>query len=212
MILPALMGKKDLMEWYMLASKWRRVVAPAVTVLLLVDCSNSLSRSQLQAQDSLQRLHVAGQREIECRAVAARNPHYQILRQDMPLTNFAAITVSEMSNQNFATKDEILALDSWTSDINACLEPFIQETDATIPSIGPIIEASWNDENVVFVKLAHHQMKWGEAAMSLRTAKIKQRSDLIDRADKVSEELSRIELARYNRRTAVITSVLGALP
>ena len=117
-----------------------------------------------------------------------------------------------MSNQNFATKDEILALDSWTGDINPCLEPFIQETDATIPSIGPIIEASWNDENVMFVKLAHHQMKWGEAVTSLRTNKIKLRSDLVDRAGKASEELNRIDLARYNRRTAVITSILGVLP
>jgi hypothetical protein len=119
------MGKKECMKWYMLVPEWRRVVVPAIAALLLVGCTSSLSRSQLQAQDSLRRFHEAGQREIECRAVAARNPHYQMLRQDMPLTNFAAITVSEMSNQNFATKDEILALDSWTSDINACLEPFI---------------------------------------------------------------------------------------
>ena len=197
------------MKWY---SEWRRVVVPGVAVLLLVGCSNALSQSRLQAQDNLRRFRAAGQREINCRAAAARNPHYQILRQDMPLTNFAAITLSEMSNQNFATKNEILALNSWTSDINACLEPFIQETDATIPSIGPIMEASWNDENVVFVRLAHHRMKWGEAVTVLRTDKIKLRSDLIDRADKVSEELSRIELARFNRRTSVITTVLGILP
>ena len=200
------------MNCYISALKWRRVAAPAVAVLILGACTSALSQPKSNAEDSLRRFRVEAQTEIKCQAAAARNPQYQILRGDMPLTDFEAVTLSEMANQNFATNEEISALDAWTNDINVCLQPLLHDTDATVASIGPIIEASWNDNNAVFVKLVHHQMRWGETVTRLKGDRIKLRADVIARADKVSEELGKLQMAQFNRNTAIITAAIGILP
>ena len=61
----------------------------------------------------------------------------------MPVTDVDAAQLSHLTDQKIAAKYEILALDSWTGDVTAFLQRPLQEVDATIPSFGPIIEASW---------------------------------------------------------------------
>ncbi len=191
--------------------RWR-VAALAVTASLFGACTSSPLQSKLNTQNNLRQFRVATQRAIECRTKAAQDPRYQVLREQIPLTNIDAAQLSQMADQKFATKGEILALDSWTGDVNACLERLLREVDTTIPSFGPIIEASWNDDNTVFVKLAHHQTTWGDAIMSLKRNKTKLRTDLIARADQVAAEVTKMEQAQFNRRTAIISSVIGILP
>lgn len=200
------------MNWYLPAAEWWCLGALAVTVPLLGACSGSVWQSERSTENSLRDFRAAAQRATECRALAARNPRYHILQEHMPLTDIQAATLSQMASQKFATKDEISALGYWTSDLNACLEPLLQKADATIPGIGPILEAWWDDDNVVFVKLVHHQVTWGEVVVRLRSNRTKMRANAIARADRVSEDISKMELAQFNRRTAIVSSVIGILP
>jgi chorismate mutase len=80
------------------------------------------------------------------------------------------------------------------------------------PALGPSLMASWNDDIALFVKLVHRRMSWGEAVMRLKNNRAKLRADVIARADQVSAELSKMERAQYDRRTAIVTSVIGILP
>ncbi len=123
----------------------------------------------LNAQNSLQRFRAATEKAIECRDRAARNPRYQSLDQRMPLTDIGAARLSQMADTRHATNNEIIALGAWLSDIDICRDRLLRSTDKTIPGFGPVIEASWNDDDVVFVNLAHHKVTWGEAIMRLRS-------------------------------------------
>jgi hypothetical protein len=193
------------------------VAACAVAIALLGACADSESRSQMkaqkmQAQEDLRRFRDAAQQAVHCRAEAAQNSRYQVLSEHMPLTDLDDATLSQMTDKNFATDSEIAALDAWTRDMNRCLEALVREANATIPSFGPVVEASWNDDTVVFVKLAHREMTWGEAVIRLKSNTIKMRADLIARADQVSAQISKVDQTEYNRSTSIITSIIGLLP
>jgi hypothetical protein len=194
------------------ASKWWCLAPFAVAIALLGACAGSLHQSQIDTQNNLQRFREAARDAVQCRATAARDPRYQILNQHMPLANIDDANLSQMIDERFATNSEIAVLASWIRDVNGCLERLLRETNATISAFGPIIEASWNNDIAVFVKLAHRQMNWGEAVMRLKSNTTKLRADVIARADQVSAELSKMEQAEFNRRTAIITSVIGILP
>jgi hypothetical protein len=184
---------------------------------LLGACADSESRSQMKAQkikaqDDLRRFREATQQAVHCRAEAAGNSRYQVLNEHMPLTDLDDATLSQMTDKKLATDTEIAALDSWTRDMNRCLEPLLREANATIPSFGPIVDASWDSDTEVFVKLAHREMTWGEAVIRLRSNSTKMRADLIARADQVSAQISKVDQTEYNRSTSIITSILGVLP
>ena len=70
----------------------------------------------------------------------------------------------------------------------------------------------WNEAEAVFVKLAHRQIRWGEAVMLLQNDITKLRAELIARADQASAEIGKMELSQFNRRTAIINAVIGILP
>jgi hypothetical protein len=193
------------------------VAACAVAMALLGACVGSESRSQMkaqkvQAQENLQRFRAAAEQAVHCRAAAAGNSRYQGLNEHMPLADLDDATLSQMTDKTFATDSEIAALDSWTRDVNRCLEPLLHEANATIPSFGPILEASWNGDTAVFVKLAHREMTWGEAVIRLKSNRTKMRADLIARADQVSAQISKVDQTEYNRSTSIITSVIGIVP
>jgi hypothetical protein len=194
------------------ASRWWCLAAFAVAIALLGACADSLPQSRIDTQNSLWRFRAVARDAVQCRATAARNPRYQILNQHMPLANIDDANLSQMIDQKFATNSEIAVLDSWTRDVNGCLERLFREINGTIPAFGPIIEASWDDDIAVFVKLAHRQMSWGEAVMRLKSNTTKLRAAVIARADQVSAEISKMEQAQFDRRTAIITSVIGILP
>jgi hypothetical protein len=203
--------------WYLPPSKPWCVAACAVAMALLGACADSESRSQMkaqkmQAQENLRRFREAAQQAVHCRAAAAGNSRYQVLNEHLPLADLDDATLFQMTDKEFATDSEIAALDVWTRDTNRCLAPLLREADATIPSFGPIVEASWNDDTAVFVKLAHREMTWGEAVIRLKSNTTKMRADLIARADQVSAQISKVDQTEYNRSTSIITSIIGILP
>jgi hypothetical protein len=203
--------------YYLPPSKPWCVAVCAVAIALLGACADSESRSQvkaqkMQAQEDLRRFREAAQQAVHCRAEAARDSRYQVLSEHMPLTDLDDSTLSQMTDKKFATDSEIAALDAWTRDMNRCLEALVREANATIPSFGPIVEASWDSDTVVFVKLAHREMTWGEAVIRLKSNTIKMRADLIARADQVSAQISKVDQTEYNRSTSIITSIIGILP
>jgi hypothetical protein len=202
---------------YLPPSKPWCVAACAIAMALLGACADSESRSQMkaqkmQAQENLRRFREAAQQAIHCRAEAARNSRYDVLNEHMPLTDLDDATLAQMTDRELATDSEIAALDSWTRDMNRCLEPLLREANATIPSFGPIVEASWDSDTVVFVKLAHRETTWGEAVIRLKSNTTKMRADLIARADQVSAQISKVDQTEYNRSTSIITSIIGVLP
>jgi len=203
--------------YYLPPSKPWCVAVCAVAIALLGACADSESRSQvkaqkMQAQEDLRRFREAAQQAVHCRAEAARDSRYQVLSEHMPLTDLDDATLFQMTDKEFATESEIAALDAWTRDMNRCLEALVREANATIPSFGPIVEASWDSDTVVFVKLAHREMTWGEAVIRLKSNTIKMRADLIARADQVSAQISKVDQTEYNRSTSIITSIIGILP
>jgi len=107
---------------------------------------------------------------------------------------------------------EIEALGAWTNAIYACSETLAEATSATISGMRTSIEASWYDDLAVFVKLDRHQIGWSEAASDLKRNTIKRRTEVAARADKIPGDLDKMSLARYNRCTEIITSIIGIVP
>ena len=74
-------------------------------------------------------------------------------------------------------------------------------TDETLPAFGPIIEASRDDDDAVFVKLAQHRLTWGEAVMRLKDNRTRLRASVVDRGDQVLADLGRAQQEQLGRRT-----------
>ena len=165
-----------------------------------------------KSQDDLQRFVVAAQDAVGCRATAARNPRYLVLDRHMPLADVGSASLPQMLDRTLATGAEVSALDAWDHDVNACRERLLQVTDRTLPSFGPIIEASRDADDAVFVKLAQHRLTWGEAVMRLKDNRTKLRASVVDRADQVTAELGRAQQEQLGRRTAILSSVIRILP
>ena len=97
-------------------------------------------------------------------------------------------------------------------DINTCRNQLLQVTKETLQSFAPIIEASRDVDNEVFVKLARHEMTWGGAVLCLQRSRTKLRANFIARADHVGADIDKLQQAQLNRRTALMSSVVGILP
>lgn len=184
----------------------------AASLLLGACAAPSQIATMQKTEDYLQRFVTAAQEALDCRAAAARGPRYQALNRHMPLADVGSATLPQMLDPAFATSAEVEALAAWTRDANACREPLLQVTDDTLPSFGPIIEASRDADDAVFVKLAQHRLTWGEAVMGLKDNRTKLHASVIDRADQVTAELGRAQQEQLTRRTAILSSVIRILP
>ena len=191
---------------------WRYAAVLAALSLLGACAVQSQSAGMQMSQDNLQRFATAADQAAECRRSVAENPAYRLLRRHMPLTNVGSATLPQMAAAELATADEIVVLDAWASDLNACRERLLQEADSTFPTFGPIIEQGRNDDNAVFVMLARHDLTWGDAVMRLMSNRTKMRSDLIKGADQILSDLVRLQQAQLGRRTTIMSSIIRILP
>jgi hypothetical protein len=171
--------------------------------------------SQLEGRNielDLQRFIAATNDAIACRITAAQNPRYRILAERMPLTDIGSASLPQMTDPGLATRAQILSLDAWSHDLNACREPLLQVTYNTLPSFGPIIEAARDEDDATFVQLAEHKVTWGEAVMRLKRNRTTLRANLTARADQVLAELGKQEEEQRNRRATILSSIIRALP
>ena len=192
--------------------QWRQAVCLAALPLLSACVVPSQATGVQTTQDNLSGFAAAADHAAECRATVARDPAYRILRRHMPLIKLGSATLPQMADRERATGDEIVALDAWTRDINACRERLLQETDRTIPTFGPIIEQARNDDNAVFVMLARRELTWGDAVMLLMGNRTQMRSGLIHGADQVISDVARLQQAELGRRTTILNSIIRILP
>ena len=171
--------------------------------------------SQLEIRNTeldLQRFIAAANDAIACRTATAQNPRYRILDERMPLTDIGSASLPQMIYQGFATPAQVLALDTWSHDLNACREPLLQVTYNTLPSFGPIIEAARDEDDATFVQLAEHKVTWGEAVIRLKRNRTTLRANLTARADQVLAELGKQEEEQRNRRATILSSIIRTLP
>jgi hypothetical protein len=197
---------------YLPASRWSGAVGFAIAVPLLGGCGLSEFAKTQHTENSLQQFRAATQEAAECRAEIAQKPQYQILGQHMPLTDIDDASLSQMAAPEFATKGEISALNAWIDDLKPCRDRLVQAIVITIPSFRPIFETWWDNDDIVFVRLAHHKIAWGEAVLALRGNATKLQAEAISHADLVLAELEKQEQAQIARRTAILSSIIGKLP
>ena len=160
----------------------------------------------------LQRFVAATNDAIACRATAAQNPRYRILDERMALTDIGSASLPQMTDPALATRAQILALDAWSHDLNACREQLLQVTYNTLPSFGPIIEAARDQDDATFVQLAERKVTWGKAVMQLKRSRTTLRADLTGRADQVLAEHGKQEQEQLNRRATILSSIIRILP
>jgi hypothetical protein len=170
---------------------------------------------QLEIRNSeldLQRFVVATNDAIACRTAAAQNPRYRILDERMPLTDIGSASLPQMTDPDLATRAQILALDTWSRDLNRCREPLLQATYNTLPSFGPIIEAARDEDDATFVQLTEHKVTWGKAVTQLKRNRTTLRANLTAGADQVLAELGKQEQEQLNRRATIVSSIIRTLP
>jgi hypothetical protein len=199
-------------KWYPPASRWRGFLALSIAISMLGGCVLDEAAKTLHTENSLRRFQKATQDAVECRAALARSPKYRILNQRMPLTDLDSASLWQMADLGLATKGEISALNAWIGDLKPCRDRLIEEVIVTLPGFRPTLEAGWNDDEAVFVKLAHHKVAWGEAIMALKSNATKLQTEVISRADQVLAEIEKQEETQISRRTAILSSIVGKLP
>jgi hypothetical protein len=199
-------------KWCLPAPRWRVALAFTVAIPVLGDCGLDEAAKTLHTENSLRRFRDASQDAVECRAALARDPKYRILDQHMPLTDIDAASLSQMADLELATKGEISALNAWVRELKPCRDRLTQAIIITLPSFRPIFEAGWNDDEAVFVKLAHHKLAWGEAILALKSNATKLQTEVISRAEQVLAEIEKQEETQISRRTAIMGAVIGKLP
>lgn len=189
-----------------------RLLALAAALLIAACASSQQAAAVATTQDGLQRTLAATEKALQCRAANARNPAYAVLQRHMPLANIGMATLPQMTDRSHASTMERAALDSWIRDENDCRQHLLEAIDGTLPSFGPILEAGRDDDDAVYVGLAQRRLTWGEAVMRLRANRTRLRAAMIARGDKVLSEVSRMQQAQLDRRTAILSSVIRILP
>ncbi len=193
-----------------------RVRSPSrvlLAVLLLAACTNPEHDAQVQALDTaLRGATVATQEAIGCRARLAQEPRFRMLQRRMPLTDIGSATLPQMADPAHATLEEIVALDAWSRGLNTCRERLLQALNTTLPSLGPIVEASRDDDAAAFVALAHRRSTWGDTVVRLMKNRTKLRAALIDQANQTVADISKLQQQQFNRRTTILSSVIRILP
>jgi len=180
--------------------------------LIAAACSVPSQLERRNIELDLQRFVAATNDAIACRTAAAQNARYRILDERMPLTDIGSASLSQMTDPALATRAQILALDAWAQDLNACREPLLQATYNTLPSFGPIIEAAGDEDDATFVQLTEQKVTWGNAVMQLKRNRTRLRADLTARADQVLAELGKQEQEQLNRRATILSSIIRTLP
>ena len=189
--------------------RWRPAGLAALSVL--ASCGASQLFTPYASRANLQRFAAAAQAAMECRAAAARNPQYRILDRRIPLADVGAATLHQMADPDLVASSEVAALDAWLGELNACREKLLQAANDTLPAFGPIIEASRDDDDAIFVELAQHKLTWGNAVMRLKSTRTKLSADLIARADQTLGESRRLEQEQLNRRVKLLSAVADFL-
>jgi hypothetical protein len=180
--------------------------------LIAAACAGPSQLERRNVELDLQRFVAATNDAIACRTAAAQNPRYRILDERMPLTDIGSASLPQMTYPGFATRAQILTLDAWSHDLNACREPLLQVTYNTLPSFGPIIEAARDEDDATFAQLTKQKVTWGEAVMRLKRDRTTLRANLTARADQVLAELGKQEQEQLNRRATIFSSIIRALP
>lgn len=129
----------------------------------------------------------------------------------MPLDDIGRASLLQMADPELVTSSEVAALDAWTGDLNACRERLLQVANKTLPAFGPIVEASRDDDDAIFVELAQRKLTWGRAVMRLKSTRTRLRADLIARADQVLGEARKLEQQQLNRRVTLLSTVVDIL-
>jgi hypothetical protein len=128
------------------------------------------------------------------------------------LTNMAEASLPQMADPRFASKSEIAALGAWSLNLSECRERLLEVADNTLPSFGPIIDGSGNEDDAIFVQLSQHKMAWGTAVLRLKYNRTKLRSDLFTAADQIITNLNKMEEEQLNGRATILSSVIRAFP
>lgn len=194
-------------------ARFRSAALGVLAVLLLGACTDQEQKAQVQALDTaLQRARTATQEAIDCRAHLAQESRFRILERRMPLMDIGSATLPQLADPAHATAKEIVALDAWSRDLNTCRERLLQALNTTLPSLGPIVEASRDDDAAAFVALAHQRSTWGDTVAQLMKNRTKLRAALIDQANQTVADISKLQQQQFDRRTTILSSVIRILP
>ncbi|HEX2940878.1 MAG TPA: hypothetical protein VHO91_07505, partial [Rhodopila sp.] len=186
------------------------VVALWLAALPLIGACSTLAGQG--AQNDLQRFVAATEDALKCRAEVTMRPRYRPLLQRLPLTDLGTATLAQMTEPDFATREEISVLDDWTRAVNVCRQQLLRIAEATFPVCGPSIEAAQDNDDAVFVRLAERKLTWGQAVMQLKVNRTKLRADLFARVDGFISERGKLQQAEWDRRTTILSSVIRILP
>jgi hypothetical protein len=192
---------------------WQRIVILGSAACALAACTLPQHNSRKNVRpDDLKRFEAAAQAAVECRAAASRDPRYSILVVHIPLDDIGKTTLPQMIDSHLATSDEVAALDAWTRDVGSCRDQLLQVTYTDLPSFGPSIEKAQDDDDSVFVMLAHHKLTWGQGVVRLKADRTALRASLIARTDELVAQTAAAQEEERNRRTTILSSVIRILP
>lgn len=191
----------------------RIVLAAGLMTASLDACSPMSESAAIESYlNSVAQFRIAADKAVACRNAAAESPRYQVLFRHVPLADIDAASLRQMADRSFATGEESALLGGWIESLNHCTRPLLQATAVTLPNLGPIIEASLNNDDAVYVGLVQHRLAWGEAVLRLKSNRTKMRAELLAGADRILEQSIERQQGTLNRRANLLSSVIRIIP
>lgn len=168
--------------------------------------------ADIEAQRLADTVESATQQGVRCRTSISSKPGYRILAAHFPLVDIEEATLPQMKDESLANREEDVALAAWQQDIRLCGNQLVDFARQTTPAYVPIIIATWNKDDEVFVQLARRKMAWGDAVMRLKANRTELLTKVADQLSRMTRELNERQQKALDRRASYLDSLLGLVP
>jgi hypothetical protein len=147
-----------------------------------------------------------------CRDLIEGNPRYQQLASRFPLGSIFDATLSQMTDRQLASSDDIASLDLWLRDVRQCRNQIVDITLRDFPTALAVLVVAWNKDDGVFVLLATRKVAWGKAIMEVRANRAELLTALASQTMELSKQASAERQAQLTRRIALFSALTNLAP
>jgi hypothetical protein len=182
--------------------RFKKLVAVAMTTLL-AGCATG-AQQQYRAMVSGNQT-VAAQAKA-CAAQAYNSPEMAIVRPHFPLDPREA-TLAQLSDQSFATKQEIEAILAVYPQLQACRKGMLEGIQKTTPSVVPMLAKEFAAADDDTILLVQRKMAWGDRVRRGRDRLVATQAELSAEGQRITAGLEQQHEAELARRQAALDAL-----
>ena len=181
--------------------------------LLLLMLTTCQTGGEIKSQADADAVDMAAQNAQDCRAMAEREPEYQVLREHMPLIDIGQADLQQMLDARLISAPERVALARWSHDVQQCGSQVVaMATRNGLSSYVPIVLADRDRRDRILVLLVQRKIAWGEAVLRLKASSTVLQAGITEETSRRDTESRRSSDAERAHRAALLNAFFRLVP